>query len=159
VASGLNVVGNMGSDIRFDYTVMGDSVNVASRLQGMTRTIGLRILVSEATAAAVQGRLACLEIEQVVLKGRKDPERIHALVGSEDVALRSDFGAFAAAHARFVAHLAAQRHDEAAAAHAACRELAAAETSDVVAWQARRLAQLDDPASRAVSDHEKPALN
>jgi adenylate cyclase len=159
VASGLNVVGNMGSDIRFDYTVMGDSVNVASRLQGMTRSIGLRILVSEATAAAVQGRLACLEIEQVVLKGRKDPERIHALVGGEDVTQRADFGAFAAAHARFLAHVAAERQDEAAAEHAACRELAAAETSDVVAWQARRLAQPNDPANRLVSADEKPAVD
>jgi adenylate cyclase len=150
IASGLNVVGNMGSDIRFDYTVMGDSVNVASRLQGLTRTIGLRILVSDATAAAVSGRLACLEIEQVTLKGRTDAEGIHALVGDEAVRQRSDFGAFAAAHARFIASLAAGDPGEAAAAHEVCRDFATAETADVAAWQARRLAPADATARTAL---------
>ncbi|MFZ4806093.1 MAG: CHASE2 domain-containing protein [Hyphomicrobiaceae bacterium] len=100
IATGLNVVGNMGSDLRFDYTVMGDSVNVASRLEGLTRQFGLRILLASETAAACAGHFAMLEVDRVHLKGKADPETVFTLIGDADVARSAAFRALSAAFAQ-----------------------------------------------------------
>ena len=91
INSGLCVVGNMGSDIRFDYSVLGDSVNVASRLEGQTKEYGVPILVGDATARHVLGRMALIEVDLIRVKGKSVPERIYALLGAEDVARSSGF--------------------------------------------------------------------
>lgn len=93
VNSGVCVVGNMGSDIRFDYSVLGDSVNVASRLEGQTKEYGVPILVGDATARHVLERLALIEVDLIRVKGKSVPERIYALLGAEDVAQSAEFGA------------------------------------------------------------------
>lgn len=91
IASGVNVVGNMGSDVRFDYTVLGDSVNVASRLQSLTREFGAKVLVSASVVSACHGRFAFLELGPVSLKGRREPEIVSALVGRSEVAATPAF--------------------------------------------------------------------
>ena len=62
INTALMVVGNMGSELRFDYTVMGDGVNVASRLEAANKEYGTNIIISESTWAQVRDRLASREI-------------------------------------------------------------------------------------------------
>jgi adenylate cyclase len=90
VGVGLNtgtcVVGNMGSDLRFDYSVLGDSVNLASRLEGQSKEYGFPIIVGSRTALAVKDRFAILELDFIMVKGKKEPEVIYAIAGRKDTA-------------------------------------------------------------------------
>ena len=91
INTGPCVVGNMGSDLRFDYSVLGDSVNMASRLEGQSKSYGLPIIVGSRTAAAAEGKFATLEIDFLAVKGKKEPEAVFAILGREDVAKSDDF--------------------------------------------------------------------
>jgi adenylate cyclase len=95
VGVGLNtgtcVVGNMGSDLRFDYSVLGDSVNLASRLEGQTKEYGFPIIIGSRTALAVKDEFAILELDFIMVKGKKEPEVIYAVAGREDVAQSEHF--------------------------------------------------------------------
>jgi adenylate cyclase len=90
VGVGLNtgtcVVGNMGSNLRFDYSVLGDSVNLASRLEGQSKEYGFPIIVGSKTALAVKDKFAILELDFIMVKGKKEPEVIYAIAGREDTA-------------------------------------------------------------------------
>jgi adenylate cyclase len=90
VGVGLNtgtcVVGNMGSNLRFDYSVLGDSVNLASRLEGQSKEYGFPIIVGSKTALAVKHKFAILELDFIMVKGKKEPEVIYAIAGREDTA-------------------------------------------------------------------------
>lgn len=89
VGIGLNtgscVVGNMGSDLRFDYSVLGDSVNLASRLEGQSKEYGFPIIVGSKTALSAKDKFAILELDFIMVKGKKEPEVIYAIAGREDV--------------------------------------------------------------------------
>jgi adenylate cyclase len=95
VGVGLNtgtcVVGNMGSDVRFDYSVFGDSVNLASRLEGQSKEYGFPIIVGSRTALAVKDKFAILELDFIMVKGKKEPEVIYAIAGREDTAQSGRF--------------------------------------------------------------------
>jgi adenylate cyclase len=95
VGVGLNtgtcVVGNMGSDLRFDYSVLGDSVNLASRLEGQSKEYGFPIIVGSNTALAVKEKFAILELDFIMVKGKKEPEVIYAIAGREDTAQSGAF--------------------------------------------------------------------
>jgi adenylate cyclase len=91
INTGPGVVGNMGSDLRFQYTVMGDSVNLASRLEGQTKLHGLSIIIGSRTAAAAAEQFALLEIESIRVKGKTEPEVIYTVVGRADVAKTDEF--------------------------------------------------------------------
>ena len=84
--TGICVVGNMGSNLRFDYSVLGDSVNLASRLEGQSKEYGFPIIVGSKTALAVKDKFAILELDFIMVKGKKEPEVIYAIAGREDVA-------------------------------------------------------------------------
>ena len=90
VGIGLNtgpcVVGNMGSNVRFDYSVLGDSVNIASRLEGQSATYGVPIIAGSKTALAAKDRLAIIEMDLVTVKGKREPEVIYAILGRTDLA-------------------------------------------------------------------------
>ena len=85
VVMGINtgevVVGNFGSAERFNYTAIGDNVNIGSRLQGLNKLYGTRVLISETTRRAVGEEFICREIDRVRLKGRVSPVAIHELLG------------------------------------------------------------------------------
>jgi adenylate cyclase len=89
--TGTCVVGNMGSDLRFDYSVFGDSVNLASRLEGQSKEYGFPIIVGSATALAAKDKFAILELDFVMVKGKTEPEVIYAIAGREDTAQSGQF--------------------------------------------------------------------
>jgi adenylate cyclase len=90
--SGECVVGNMGSDQRFDYSVLGDTVNMASRLEGQSKNYGVPIVIGENTRNQVP-QFATFELDIVKVKGKTEAGRIFALIGDEKVAKSSEFQA------------------------------------------------------------------
>jgi adenylate cyclase len=89
--TGICVVGNMGSDLKLNYSVFGDSVNLASRLEGQSKEYGFPIIIGSRTALAVKDKFAILELDFIMVKGKKEPEVIYAIAGREDTAKSGRF--------------------------------------------------------------------
>jgi adenylate cyclase len=83
--TGIGVVGNMGSDLKKNYSVLGDSVNLASRLEGQSKEYGFPIIVGSRTALAAKDKFAILELDFIMVKGKTEPEVIYAIAGRADV--------------------------------------------------------------------------
>jgi adenylate cyclase len=112
--SGICCVGNLGSRQRFDYSAIGDSVNVGSRIEGLTKQYGLSNLIAESTASQVEG-LAMIEIDKVMVVGRDEATAVYTLLGGRDRANDADFLDLKARHDRFLEHYRSRRFEEAAA--------------------------------------------
>jgi adenylate cyclase len=83
--SGVAVVGNLGSQKRFDYTVIGDTVNLASRLEGLNKFYRSHILASETTAAECGDQVLFRELDRVAVKGRATPVAVYQPLGLIEV--------------------------------------------------------------------------
>jgi adenylate cyclase len=83
--TGVAVVGNMGSRVRFNYTMMGDSVNLAARMESGAKHWGVHVMCTEATRAACElhapGRVVFRPLGRIVVKGRSEPVPIHEVFG------------------------------------------------------------------------------
>lgn len=110
--SGPCCVGNMGSEKRLSYSLIGDSVNLASRLEGMTKYYGVGIIMGADLQRNLPG-FASVMIDRMRVVGRSAPESIHALLGDESLAADPHFRAFAEAHGKMLAAYHDRRWDEA----------------------------------------------
>jgi class 3 adenylate cyclase len=81
IATGEALVGSIGSEVMMSYTVMGETVNLASRLEGANKLYGCRILASEPTIAAAGAAIETREIDRVVLVGHSNPQPIYEVIG------------------------------------------------------------------------------
>lgn len=84
IATGDVVVGNIGSPRRMEYTVIGDAVNLASRLESATKNYGVRLLLAEGTVAALKARVPVREIDRIRVKGKDRAVTVYEAIGHHD---------------------------------------------------------------------------
>jgi len=134
IGIGLNtgpcVVGNMGSDFRFNYSVLGDTVNLASRLESRTKDYRLSMVIGARTAERAKAKFATMEIDLIQVKGKKQPEVVFTVLGRADVDNDPRAKELRDLNAQMLASYRKQRWDEALGLIDRCRKFANGFTVD-----------------------------
>jgi adenylate cyclase len=84
INSGEMVIGNMGSDIRFDYTAIGDSVNLGARLESANKLYGTGILISDATFQIVKDQVVVRQLDLLRVRGKQEPVKVYELIAMKN---------------------------------------------------------------------------
>jgi len=122
--SGPCVVGNMGSDFRFNYSVLGDTVNLASRLESRTKDYRLPLVIGARTAEGAKAKFATMEIDLIQVKGKKQPEVVFTVLGRAEVGEDPRCRDLQALNGKMLASYRRQQWDEALGLIDRCRKLA-----------------------------------
>jgi adenylate cyclase len=122
INSGIACVGNMGSTQRFGYSVLGDPVNLASRLEGQSKSYHTTVVLGDTTAHHVPD-MAILELDMIKVKGKAQAVRIFTLLGDETLGATDGYKALRAKHDEMLAAYRAQEWDKAEALCNACKPL------------------------------------
>ena len=120
--SGTCCVGNMGAEQRFDYSVLGDDVNLAARLEGQSKTYGVDIVIGAQTYERADS-YAVVELDVIKVKGKREAVRIYALLGESEMRDRPEFGEFTERHQAMLAAYRGQQWQQARRLVAECRNL------------------------------------
>jgi adenylate cyclase len=143
IGIGLNTdiccVGNMGAQQRFDYSAIGDGVNLASRLEGQSKPYGVKILVAEATCDAAGPGHRFVELDLLQVKGKTKPVKVFTLLDGEPDA---EFGTWRAIHDSGIAAYRAQDWDGALAGFARARDAMPGKMDGFYAAMQARIAEL-----------------
>src|SRR5690349_797213 len=128
IGIGLNtgpcVVGNMGSDFRFNYSVLGDTVNLASRLKARTKDYRIPIVIGSRTAEGAKQKFAVMEIDLIMVKGKKQPEAVFTVLGRSEVEADPRCKDLRESNAQMLRRFRAQAWDEAKELIGRCRKFA-----------------------------------
>ncbi|MPY76712.1 MAG: CHASE2 domain-containing protein [Alphaproteobacteria bacterium] len=133
VGVGLNtgecVVGNMGTATRFDYSVLGDAVNLAARLETYSTEYGVAVVLGETTAAKVHNAFALLELDRIAVKGKTEAATIYGLMGDGTLGRSAAFARLRDANAYMLAAYRTRDWDAADRLAAECAALEGAPAS------------------------------
>jgi len=104
INSGNMIAGNIGGKHRFDYTVIGDSVNLAARLEGVNKMYGTDIIISEETHELVKDRVIARELDFIRVKGKTKPVRVFELLARRDRGIDQEYAGVFSHFARGLEH-------------------------------------------------------
>jgi adenylate cyclase len=128
IGIGLNtgpcVVGNMGSDFRFNYSVLGDTVNVASRLEARTKDYRLPLVIGSRTAERAKDKFTTMEIDLIQVKGKKQPEAVFTVLGRGELEQDPHCRELCELNAQMLAAYRKQQWDDALGLIERCRKAA-----------------------------------